>query len=288
MLWLAGEETVGRGGAHDQDERRGRARAISEALERYAAHFTPATAEAEGIPFHNELGEAKLFSRRRTLLTEPGSLSTGLACRDNLQDAIADGLAEVCERDALARFWLGLQQGRGTVRKLSQASARVRGLDFALQHYQLDSYHQPTVLCVGRAGDARVVTGAACGSLEAASVKALAECLQNAAYLDVYVLDGQDPPESFEDHLGLYWYGKREFPDLRPYEVEHLEARPLPAPAYHCQLTTPDLVLLGIHAVRVQVPGLLHLPMSHHDWTQMLRDAGCPQTSPPANPHPFS
>lgn len=284
MLWLSGQETVGAGGCYDPDSERGVAKAINEALERYAAHFAPPSTSAEGVPFCSDAGE-RLFSRQRALLTEPGSVSTGLACHHSLAEALEHGLAEICERDALARFWLALDRGEGGVARLD--SWHGEGLTGGL--YQVDSYHAPTVLCLARTADGNVATGSAAGPVPQACEKAAAECRQNAAYLRTYAAPApQDPPESFTDHARLYWGKQRTFPDLERCLLDQVQVRDLPAPVYCCELTTPDLALVGRHVVRVQVPGLLYLPMSHHDWPQLLRETGWPSTSPPRAPHPFS
>ncbi len=276
-LWLCDTETVGQGGSYDVSPERGQARAVNEALERYAAHFLPDPAESEGVRFQSSEG-TRLFSLQSALLREPGSVSTGLACRETLELAISDGLDEVCERDALARFWLDLQEKKCQVVLLKRHSQD--GLELEL--WQLDSFHQPTVLCLGRRSGQGAVTGSACGTHSVE--KALSECLQNAAYLEAVPADALcDPPESFEHHLRLYWTGRHQFPDLAPFQVESLKPQPLPSPIFHCDLTPPDLKLTGRRAVRVQVPGLLYLPMSHHDWPAVLKTA----RHPPQLPHPF-
>lgn len=288
MLWLTGHDTVGSGGAFDPDAGRGRARARNEALERYAAHFLPTDCDSEGLPFQtwDEPSSTHSFSLRRTLLSEPGSLSTGLACRESLDEAVADGLQEVCERDALARFWLGLEGGGARFAVLGEWSEE--GL--TVTHYLLDSYHHPTVLCLARTDAGQIASGSACGPLEQARAKAQAECLQNVAYLRTYApAQPADPPESFLDHAALYWHGLRELPDLEegpPLSPHGLPARPLPAAVFYRDLTPPDLALTGLHAVRVVVPGLLVVPMSHLDWPSVLAEADCSQ-APPQTPHPF-
>lgn len=276
LIWLCQSETVGQGGAFDDDLERGRARAVNEALERYAAHFLPPTSSSTGVRFDSSEG-SRLFSPRAALLREPGSISTGLACRQSEEAAISDGLHEVCERDALARFWLALQDRNCQVARLEELSAD--GL--ALELWQLESYHQPTLLCLGLTKQG-VVTGSACGA--EARDKAIAECLQNAAYLAATPERGfSDLPESFEDHLRCYWTGRYRLPELGPFQVEQLTPRPLPGPVFHCDLTPPDLQRLEVHAVRVQVPGLLALPMSHYDWPSILGKS----RRPPKQPHPF-
>jgi hypothetical protein len=284
MVWLAGEPTVGSGGCYDLEPERGVRRAVHEALERYAAHFTPATASAEGILFQSASG-LRLFSRKQTLLTEPGSVSTGLACQKSLPEAISHALAEVCERDALARFWLDCQQGGCRLARLRAWSSD--GLEGDL--YQLESYHLPTFLCLARTPSGQVVTGSAAGPAEEALDKAAFECLQNASYFRSRPdFVAQDPPETFADHAGLYWTCCRDFPDLARYLQATAPVRPLPAPVYHCELTPADLALLGYHVVRVLVPGLLHLPMSHRDWPDILQEMGWPPPGPQLAPHPFS
>ncbi len=276
LIWLCGCETVGHGGAHDDDFERGRARAVNEALERYAAHFLPPEAKGGEVVFQSSKGPCP-FRLQAALLREPGSLSTGLACRDSLEEAVSDGLSEVCERDALARFWLDLQERHCSLVKLETRS--VNGLE--LEIWQVDSYHQPTVLCIGRT-ETGIVTGSACGPDPRA--KALTECLQNATYLASTSERGLSvPPESFEEHMRAYWTGRYRLPSLQPYQVERLTPRPLPAAVYYRDLTPPDLQRLQRHAVRVLVPGLLLLPMSHHDWPAILGKT----RKPPAQPHPF-
>ena len=276
MAWLCGHETVGQGGARDEDPKRGQARAVNEALERYAAHFVPALTPDGDALFESDEG-SRPFPLQLALLTEPGSLSTGLACRETLEDAISDGLREVCERDALARFWLDLQDGACQVVLLDRT--RLEGRETEV--WQVDSYHQSTVICLART-QRGAVTGSACGP-EAVS-KAKQECLQNLAYLGTRLETVEtELPEDFEQHMMAYWSGRYSFPDLAPFAVPRMTPRALPAPVYHCELTTADLKLVGVRAVRVLVPGLLRLPMSHHDWPDLLKG----QRKPPELPHPF-
>lgn len=284
MLWLTGQDTVGSGGAFDADPARGRERALNEALERYAAHFPPTAVPSQGVPFQAWRGEHpdRHFSLKATYLTEPGSLSTGLACRHSLGNAIEDGLREVCERDALARFWL--QAEKGEARALPLGEQRVE--DLMIRHYQLDSYHLPTVLCLAWTAQGNLASGSACGPLEQARAKAESECLQNVAYLRTYAPERPvEAPESFLHHAALYWHGHREFPEIA--EAPSMTVRPVPAPVYYRELTPPDLALTGRHAVRVQVPGMLVVPMSHADWSTLLEEAGH-DAEPPATPHPFN
>lgn len=285
MLWLAGEETVGSGGCYDSDPERGQIRAAHEALERYAAHFTPVPDQGDDISFASASGPG-YFSRKRTLLTEPGSLSTGLACHVSLESAIEHALAEVCERDALARFWLSLTQGRARLHELEPGQDNT----LRVRRFLLESHYLPTVLCLGQTPNGNTVTGTAAGHLPEAAEKATDECRQNAAFLSANAeLDPADPPTTFAEHLSLYWHNRRRIPDLEPFLVpEAFAPSALPAPVYHCELTPPDLALLGLHAVRVQVPGLLHLPMSHQDWPTVLREANWPDSVAPAQPHPFA
>lgn len=280
MLWLTGEETVGGGGAYDHDQQRGELRACHEALERYAAHFVPPAATSQGVVFQSRVGP-RTFPRKRTLLTEPGSVSTGLACHDDLETAIEHGLAEVCERDALARFWLGLCQGKARVALLEKGESD----EFSFQLLGIDSYHLPVVICLGTTRAGQTVTGTAGGFQ--APAKALAECRQNAAFLRTYGTSRPpSEPETFADHAALYWHRFRKWPSLQGCLLEQIVPRTLQQPVYHCDLTPTDLRWLGKHVVRVLVPGLLHLPMSHHDWPTVLKEAAY-EAAPPSQPHPF-
>lgn len=283
LIWVSGHESVGHGASWDLDPKRGRQRALNEAIERYAAHFYPPDTSTDRVEFFSPQG-SRHFSRRRALLTEPGSISTGLSCREQIELAIADGLREVCERDALAAFWLALDQQRARVVHLDTLT--VQGLK--VERYLLDSHHLPTVLAIGRTESGNIATGSACNTIDEALDKATEECLQNANSLSLNKRTPTDPPESFEDHCLLYWREPQRFPNLGDSLVDELDSRPLPGPIYHRELTPKDLSGVGLFAVRVIVEGVLYLPMAHRDWPQVLIDTGREDLSTPRSPHPFA
>lgn len=272
MLWLVGEGTVGGGSAWSLDPEQARVKATHEALERYSAHFRPSDQR-----FRNRDGEKRAFPTARAVLTEPGSVSTGLACRLSLDDAIADGLREVCERDALARFWLAADRGEPSCAQLGPLGGEIQLL-------ALPSLEWPTVVAMGRDEQGRLFFGSACGELAEAREKAIGECRQNLELL------GEKPrealpgdPDSFWEHALYYWCRPELFPALQFLSAE-APVNPLAESVWWLELTPRDLRALGYHAVRVHVPGLLYTPMSHRDWPELL--AG--RTSPPHRPHPFA
>lgn len=270
MQWLVGEETVGGGSAWSPDPETARLKANHEALERYSAHFRP-----QDMHFVNREGERRLFPVARPILTEPGSVSTGLACRLSLEDAVRDGLREVCERDALAHFWLKAEAG--------EPSCKLLGKVGEVTLLCLPSFEWPTVVAMGADGQGRLFFGSACGELEDAKDKAVQECRQNQDLLSEKPREAvPTEPDSFWEHALYYWGRPELFPELS-YLTEST-VTPLSESVWWLELTPPDLRRLGYHAVRVHVPGLLYTPMSHRDWPTLLQG----RHKPPQRPHPFA
>lgn len=274
MLWLTGAETVGSGSAWHEDPEVAKLKATHEALERYSAHFAPPE-----MHYTNTQGKRNTFPDFPSLLSQAGSVSTGLACRFELDNAVEDGTREICERDALAKFWLAADAG--------QPSAQVLAID----HYGelevttllLDSFHHPTVVAQGRSREGRLVFGSACHDLETAAQKATQECRQNFQTLSELETPRLiETPSSFYEHALYYWWKPESFPQLIP--LEDPRVKPLPEPPWWIELTPPDLACLGYKAVRVHLPGLLHTPMSHQSWARVLGG----RFDPPKQPHPFA
>lgn len=279
MLWLAGVPTVGFGSSWDRDLDSGRVRAVHEALERYSAHFVPPRFGAEGVLYTSK-NSTKLFSRRQTYLTDPGAVSNGLACRRTLAEAVEDGLKEVCERDALARFWLRACREEPSAAFLGSESTK----EATLEYFQLDSYLYPTVLAVGQTSEGSRFLGSSCSPLEQAREKARREALQIKSFLSQSRLEVTDDPKSFAQHGMLYWKKPELFPQIENGKVD---VRPLEQNVYHCDLTSSDLRRCGYIIVRVIVSGLLSIPQAHQDWLDVLEEAHS-QEAPPTLPHPFS
>jgi YcaO cyclodehydratase, ATP-ad Mg2+-binding len=278
MIWLTGHETVGFGSSWSEDHGLGRQKSINEALERYSAHFTPPGSDHRGVLFFADNEQIRL-SHRQALLTETGSVSTGLACRRNLNDAIEDGLREVCERDALARFWLRADHDEPSVFRLQS----IRSSDLEIVCYQLPSFVAPTVMALGRAPHGGVFVGTACGTLTLAIDKAVSECLQVHESLARSQGVAVEIPTTFEEHGLYYWQHPERFPDLVATDAQ---VWPLEASTYHCDLTPSDLKALGYYAVRVHVPRMMHIPQDHRDWKEMLSEAQ-QDSAVPTRPHPF-
>ncbi len=282
LVWLTGYRTVGGGSAWDEDLCRGENRATNEALERYCAHFVPPGTCREGVRFVSDSG-IKHFPRRRALLLDPGAVSTGLACRGDFDEAIADGLREVCERHALAYFWLRADRGEPAARRLSA----VKSGPLELELYHLESLLLPTVLAIGRTEQGQIVTGSACGELETAKDKALKECLQNWEVLQKSAIPSRESPETFEEHAAFYWNWPELFPESQAWEPGPNSVLQLTEPVWHCDLTQADVALHGRHAVRVHLPSTLYPPMNHRHWNLVIEEAGV-QENPPLRPHPFA
>lgn len=274
LLWIAGVPTVGFGSSWAQEPESGRVRAVHEALERYSAHFARFDTQDQGALFTSATSD-KSFSYQQTYLTEPGSISNGLACRRTLSEAVEDGLREVCERDALARFWLRVCRAEPSAASLGSETVE----DAVLEYFLLDSYRHPTVLVVGRANSGSRFVGSSCGELEAAKEKARSEALQIKSFLSQSEALASDSPQTFAEHGALYWHRPDLFPEIK---IDHVKTRPLEREVYHFDLTSNDLRRCGYVVVRVIVEGLLNVPQSHRDWSELLNQA------PPKYPHPFA
>lgn len=275
LIWLCGYETVGGGAGWHEDPELARLKAKHEALERYAAHF-----ELSDPVEVNRLGDTREGSTERTYLTRPGSVSTGLACRRTLDEALNDGVKEVCERDALARFWLAIDSGR----EVGETLDVIREADHEVELLAVPSRGWPTVVALGKSSEGRRFFGSACADLETAKAKALAEARHNLSSLTGANLEPcTRMPESFQDHALYYWNRPELFPTWAR-QSEHKVTRLDQSEVWWTDITPPDIRLLQRFVVRVQVENCLYTPSAHSDWGEILD----PGLEPPSRPHPFA
>jgi ribosomal protein S12 methylthiotransferase accessory factor len=263
-------------------------------------------------------------------------VSTGQACHSDWTAARLSGLYECIERDAFMITWTrGLRAPRLSIESnprltlLYDQTYANCAVDFHLFDLTLD-IRVPTAFCIaishGLRGPFAVVGCAARLSLEEACEKALleaAQCLSWAHYLQKTRADWRPKPDfsnvvTFEDHVRLYCE-----PDVLR-NLDFLMSSPASADipltmsagiavedkcdaaiaavsqmgyeALEADLTTPDLADLGLHVVKVMVPGLATLS-ANHAWPAMQaeryrkvpervgRQATFERCNP--SPHPF-
>lgn len=271
ILWLSGHSTVGGGASWHEDERLAEHKARNEALERYAAHFE------RSLEMSNHQGQTRAADPQKVFLTRVGSVSTGLACRESLTLAREDGLREVCERHALAQFWLRVDAGEEAGRSLEQMETQ--GAEIHL--LQIDSPHRPTVVASGTDGEGRRFFGSACSELPLAKEKARLEALHNLSLLSrMSPPQSYSVPQSFEEHAQYYWWQPQLFPEVvlgQDSSCSELAENDI----WWVDITTEDIKLYGLWVLRVLVQGFLHTPLSHRDWGELT-------SSPPSRPHPFA
>lgn len=222
-------------------------------------------------------------------------LSTGLAAAATLEEAVAKGLCEAVERDAMALVWVrGIAPPRvapGLVRELVGHVLPPR--DEVVAYELTTDVGLPVFFVVCRGAGPRgplVAVGAACHpDARAALLKAAMEASQDRAY--VRMLVDRDPewapaPDfsnvtDFALHARLYSHSealaRRGFAFLDGNEVVEPpalarppEARPITAalgtPGLSgavVDLTPPWAAALGLRVARVVVPGLMPLHGNH-------------------------
>ena len=228
--------------------------------------------------------------------------STGQACHTDRELARLSGLYECIERDAFMITWLRKLNvprldiaSQPRLAKLFDRYYANCQVDFHLLDLTLD-IAVPTVLCVAvsksRRGPLAVIGCATRLSMIDACEKALlesAQCLSWARYMcdsqpDWRPTEGYRNVTSFEDHVRLYCepdmighldflLSERElvaipddvaYPDTQA-RIERILAclRECGFDALEVDLATPELDDVGLHALKVIVPGLVPLTAAH-------------------------
>jgi ribosomal protein S12 methylthiotransferase accessory factor len=234
------------------------------------------------------------------------TISTGLACRPSMTEAILYGLYECIERDAFTIYWLnGLTRSRIDLHAAADAALQHRlvrhfarpGIQYHIWDITTD-IPVPTYFCIalGHSNIGRLVSVGSASHLDArqALLKSLTECAQGRPYLRYEY--NRDPNWSckddfsdvndFADHAQVYSRRPELVAQLRFCTTLAAERASLPSsqsvgdPAQdltqtvslleQCgfdvlvvDLTTPDVRELGLHVVRVLVPGLQPLHGDH-------------------------
>lgn len=277
------------------------------------------------VPYH--------FSRDRgeSPVTQP--ISTGLACGATYEDAVLSALSEVVERDAFTLTWQAmLSPPRVDPRHLSTHVSDLieRFQQVGLKIHLIDITSDvgcPTVLSVAEGfvetSPAVAVAAASHPDPEIAARKSLEELAHTRKYaaqvmdylpeLPVDVENGHPLVDDQRGHLRYYcpqsakkaarflWSGEA--------SVSLANASRLPGPGLDClvtavaaigqdvvavDLTSPDVVDLGLSVVRVIVPGFHPLQMGHANrscggrrLSAALRAAGREPDHDNPHPHPF-
>jgi ribosomal protein S12 methylthiotransferase accessory factor len=246
------------------------------------------------VPYHYQrhLGD--------TPVAQP--ISTGLACGSTLEDATLSALCEVVERDAFTTTWQAtLRRPRISIGSLPDplpdvlARYHAVGLDVHLVDLTTD-VGCPVVLSVAEGfadtSPALAVAAAAHTDPATAALKSLEELAHTRKYA-AQVMDYQPPvPVDVEGghpavdgqraHLGFYcpqeskaaarflWGSESEtsleqVAEHGPTDIRSLVARVAATgeDVVAVELTTPDIASIGLHVVRVVVPGFHPLQMGH-------------------------
>jgi ribosomal protein S12 methylthiotransferase accessory factor len=227
-------------------------------------------------------------------------VSSGLSCREHLVEACLGGLYEVVERDAIMCMWMNrlpmprltAEPGSWLARVLAERFAP-SGLEICLNDITTD-LGIPVVFArlIDHRNDRLAVSVGASANLDPtlAAVKALMEAAQVRLWLKLL---RREPPRAyredfsdvitFEDHVRLYASPER-IADVAFLNSAREVAAPSPPPAdpqsalRRCldalaarghdviavELTTPDVAELGLHVVKVLVPGLAELNADHN------------------------
>ena len=212
--------------------------------------------------------------------------STGLACGQDFNEAIEHAFGEVIERDAFMRAW----RGRLPVTRIPPAPGTFEGLHlirlpgshgFEVVTALLESEERPFT-AVGIAGRRTMGDAVRSATSEALAVR---EWLRE--WLDTNPEAPSFPPRRLEDHARVHAV-QEELREARrrwlsaPFEEVDMdrlnEPEAVQQPAFAVDLTTADVAQLGLHVVRVLVPGCV--PLDHDALQPIL--AGDPMPHPAA------
>ncbi|WP_048601942.1 YcaO-like family protein [Rubeoparvulum massiliense] len=226
------------------------------------------------------------------------SISTGMSCAASFEEAVLKGIYEVIERDAFSIHWFNRLErpvidlsSHPRIAELYQTTFKIANLHYYLMDYTLDL---PVHTVFGMLVDPRggtLVAASARTRYEDAVTKTLLELAQGRVSwkrdfvqgIDRTFADDYSDFKDFQDHVEFYT--KRERCELIqfaygctdrvmiPHEeacsikedltmvVQHLEARGYSL--YVVDLTTPDIAELGLHVVRVIIPGMTEITNDH-------------------------
>jgi len=238
---------------------------------------------------------------RSAFITQP--ISTGLACGTSFDEAVLSGLCEVLERDAFTITWQSRLSrshiAHDTLPKSSQdLIARFNAVNVEVKLMDMTTdIGVPSILSIGvcnaATSPAVAVSAATDPSPERAVRKALEELAHTRKYakhlmrytpeLEVQTEQGHPNIKDQRDHLRFYcpqfakayaefaWASDEvvsfdTLPDLSGDEQLSDVVRNAAAAGLEpivIDLTTPDIAPLGLHAVRVVVPGAHPLFMGH-------------------------
>ena len=225
--------------------------------------------------------------------------SSGTACAESIDEAIARGLCELLERDAFMLAWtnrLSLPRldwsGDARLLALDRRYFRQTGLEYAAIDlsgvHEVPSFlgvvrgpkHAPGALGVG-AGTAATVDRAWWKSLsEAFAARTAGVKLARVEERDLGAAG--EGIASFEDHIR--WYANHEHAAAASFldasadrrdvrEIAELRGDPIPrllerveaagSSAYFVDVTSPDVAELGLHVTKVVAPELCALDVPH-------------------------
>lgn len=231
------------------------------------------------------------------------AVSTGAACHATLEQATLGGLHECIERDAFMITWMRRLpvpridwESDPELARLYQAHYAGCEVKFHLFDVTMD-IPVPTVLCIaegiGRTGRIAVVGCATRATLREACAKAMleaAQCMAWAHYLLEHRRDWKPNADysnvvEFEDHVRMYLEPEMlvhldfllqterrveiDPASVPPKAVAHALEQALAAvdaagfDVLETDLTTRDIAELGLHVVKVIVPGLVPLTADH-------------------------
>lgn len=230
-------------------------------------------------------------------------ISTGLACGNTFEQAVVSGVYEVVERDAFMITWLArLQMPKMDIDSVRNLRAKIAAEKFSAVGIEINAINITTdigipVVCtvaVDRTGKGPAATVAtACDlDLEAALAKSIEEVAHTRYWVkqnlkkspNPNLLRGFDDVKSNADHPILYgsprMLGELAFlkdSGLSANGYENNSPKSLKGRILQCvslldkaglevivvDLTTPDIKEVGLHVVRVIVPGAHPLSIGH-------------------------
>jgi len=209
-------------------------------------------------------------------------VSTGLAVGQSFADAVNSGLLEVIERDAFACHWLlcwPAERRREIENRVYLELGPRLSENWALEVFELScEFGVPVLLARSKvAAEKRqsCILGASAGfAITETAIKALVESIQTRLW-SFRLSDAERRSRkvtSFLDHVRYYLDEERaltaswlfgdepaatlEFPKSRTVEDVIGRLAVEGYDAYAVDLTTPEIADLGLHAVKVLVPGL--------------------------------
>ena len=277
------------------------------------------------VPYH--------FQRERgdTPIAQP--ISTGLACGATFEDAALSALCEVVERDAFTLTWQGMLghpriAAADLPSEVADLVARFEAVDLAVHLVDITSdVGCPSVLTVAEGFSATSPAVAVAAATHPDPVVAARKSIEELAHTRKYaaqVMDYLPPvpvdvagghPEVDGQRAHLRFYCPQEAKDVARFlwagdaevslaAISRLTTADLAGlvsavaatgeDVVAIDLTSPDVADLGLHVVRVVVPGFHPLQMGHANrclggrrLPETLRAGGRPPDQDNPYPHPF-